>query len=90
MKEKNTWEHIEDVVSSERRDKRFHHWGQSVEGMINIVERFTVKDSIILDPFCGAGTTGIASVLLSRSFIGIDNDEASIKKAAKRLKETEQ
>ena len=87
VKGKNTWEHIEDTVSSERRDKRFHHWGQSIEGMMNIVERFTVKNSIVLDPFCGAGTTGIASILLERSFVGIDNDEASIKKAAKRLGE---
>lgn len=90
VKGKNTWEHIEDTISSERRDKRFHHWGQSVEGMINIVERFTVKNAVVLDPFCGAGTTGVASILTGRSFIGIDIDKVSIKKAAKRLEEIRQ
>ncbi len=39
----------------------------------------------VVDPYCGSGTTGIACQLLSRHFIGIDNDEPSCKIARARL-----
>jgi ParB-like chromosome segregation protein Spo0J len=56
-KGKNQWEHVEDTFRSDMNDKRFHDWGQSVGGMAQIIERFTVKQSTILDPFVGGGTT---------------------------------
>jgi DNA modification methylase len=31
-----------------------------------------VKSGIVLDPFCGTGTTGVVSLKLGRSFVGID------------------
>ena len=84
-KDKNKWEHIEDTITSDGRDKRFHEWGQSVEGMGKIVERFTVKGSVVFDPFCGGGATGVAALLTGRAFVGYDIDEAEVKKTAKRL-----
>lgn len=46
----------------------FH--GQMVRGLINYCN--LKKDSIILDPFCGSGTTLIESKLLGFNSIGID------------------
>lgn len=40
-----------------------------------IVEKFTWPGQIILDPFMGTGTTGVACKKLNRSFIGIEIDE---------------
>lgn len=40
---------------------------------------------MIFDPFVGSGTTGVAALREGRSFIGIDNAEAYILDAAKRL-----
>jgi len=54
--------------------------------MAQIVERFTVPWQIILNPFCGAGTTGVAALLLGRRFVGIDINPENIAKAEKRLK----
>ena len=68
-------------------DKRFHEWGQSVSGMLDIVNRFTYPNWIILDPFCGAGTTGVACALTGRRFIGIDISSECIYKTKMRITE---
>jgi len=65
-------------------DKRFHEWGQSVSGMSDIVNRFSTPLDVVLDPFCGAGTTGVAALLSGRRFIGVDLDHAAITTAEQR------
>jgi len=66
-------------------DKTHHHWGQSESGMADIVERFSYPKETILDPFCGAGTTGVVATQLNRNFIGIDIDKPCIEKSTERL-----
>jgi site-specific DNA-methyltransferase (adenine-specific) len=68
-------------------DKSFHHWGQSSGGMIDIIEKFTYPKDLIVDPFVGGGTTGIACLKLRRNFIGIDIDKKCIETSEKRMKE---
>lgn len=82
-----SWEHVNDVIVSNGRDKRFHEWGQSESGMAQIIERFTVPGQVVLDPFCGAGTTGVAALRLGRRFIGIDTDARALLRARLRLEE---
>jgi 16S rRNA G966 N2-methylase RsmD len=78
---------IGDVARSDVNDKRFHGWGQSESGMADLIERFTGPGDLILDPFCGAGTTGVAAIALGRGFIGIDIDESVVSIAKARLAE---
>ena len=82
-------DYIGDVVKSppNENDKQFHEWGQSVGGMKDIIERFTDPGDIILDPFLGGGTTGVAAVQMGRKFIGSDILEANIKITEDRIKE---
>lgn len=47
-------------------------------------------DGIILDPFCGSGTTGVACVKTGRKFIGIEIDPGYCEIARKRISEAEQ
>lgn len=75
-----------DVIQSERGEKSHHEWQQSVSGMDKIIEKFTLPDNLILDPFCGAGTTGVAAVSQHRRFIGIDIDETALQSSEERLK----
>ena len=76
-----------DILKSDKRDKDHHDWGQSESGMFDIVDRFSVPGDIILDPFCGAGTTGVVSIATDRRFIGIDISEQEIEKTRLRILE---
>jgi site-specific DNA-methyltransferase (adenine-specific) len=46
---------------------------------------------VVLDPFCGSGTTGVAALLNGRKFIGIDAEVEYLKNIAlPRLTDAEQ
>lgn len=53
-----------------------------MEYLVKLVSR---ENSIILDPFMGSGTTGIACKKLNRNFIGIEKDEHYFQIAEKRI-----
>lgn len=40
------------------------------------------KAGIVLDPFCGSATTGVAAIRQKRQFVGIDSEESYLKKYA--------
>jgi modification methylase len=42
-------------------------------------------DDLVLDPFCGTGTTGAVAKRLGRRFIGIEREQSYAKAAEKRL-----
>lgn len=67
------------------RIERFHPTPKPVPLMLELVAQFTDPDDLILDPFCGSGTTGIAALRLGRRFIGIDRDPTYAKTARERL-----
>ena len=50
-----------------------------------IIEISTDKDDIVLDPFCGSGTTLVAAKLLGRRYVGIDISGDACNIAKKRL-----
>lgn len=52
-----------------------HEAQKPVPLMLELIELFTDPDEIILDPFCGSGTTGVACLRLGRRFVGIEKDE---------------
>lgn len=50
-----------------------------------IIEITTSRGDVVLDPFCGSGTTLVAAKLLERNYIGIDVSKEAIELAGKRL-----
>jgi DNA modification methylase len=52
--------------------KNFHPTVKPIKLMKALIEEFTEEGSIVFDPFTGSGSTGIASVLLNREFIGCE------------------
>jgi 16S rRNA G966 N2-methylase RsmD len=87
VKDKYEGSWVGDVVKSATNDneKEFSKWQQSESGINDLVERFTVKNDLILDPFMGSGTTGIVALCLGRRFIGIDSDPEMVKTAKQRM-----
>jgi ParB/RepB/Spo0J family partition protein len=76
-----------DVWVSGGNDKDHHKWGQSVSGMLSLVKQVCLPGQSVFDPFCGAGTTGIAALMHGCTFWGIDIDEKSADLACGRLAE---
>lgn len=52
-----------------------HDTEKPIELMKVLIENSSNKDDIILDPFCGVGSTLIASKILERKYIGIEIDK---------------
>ena len=51
-----------------------------------LIKLCTTKDSIVLDPFLGSGTTAIACVKTGRQWIGIEKSEEYVRIAEARIK----
>ena len=82
-------DYIGDVLKSpvNANEKEYHEWGQSLGGMLDIVERITNPGDVILDPFLGGGTTGAAAVSMGRKFIGTDIEAKNIEVSRSRIEE---
>jgi len=52
-----------------------------------LILALTDKDDLVLDPFCGLGTTGVSCALTNRKFIGIDKDKKYLDLAKVRIDE---
>jgi len=48
------------------------------------------KDGVVLDPFCGSGTTLLVAKSLGRNYVGIDCSKEYCKMSRRRLKEADQ
>ena len=64
-----------------------HPTQKPISLLVRLILMASKKDSIICDPFCGSGTTGIAANLLNRKFIGIEKEEEFINLSMKRKNE---
>lgn len=77
------WNHW---VASRSGDGEKHHTTQKpISLMLELVELFTDPGDLVLDPFCGSGTTGVACIRLGRRFIGIEKDAKYAQMAHDRL-----
>lgn len=70
-------------------EKRFgrHPTQKPLALLARILLASTRPGDLVLDPFCGSGTTGVAALQLGRNFIGIEREAVFSKLAARRLGE---
>jgi len=85
-KKDNGWNFFEFAV---RGDMPEHPSPKPIEYMLKLIERTTNDGDLILDPFMGSGTTGVACMQTGRKFIGIEIDPTYYAIAEKRIKQAE-
>ena len=52
-----------------------------------LIDLYTYRGDLVLDPFMGAGTTAVAAVRTGRSYVGFDTDASYIALAEQRITE---
>lgn len=73
------------LVSIFQRDETKHPTEKPVELCQHYIENSTAPGDLVLDPFLGSGTTGVAAARAGRSFIGIEFEEAWFDVACRRI-----
>lgn len=68
--------------------ERVHPTQKPLALILDLVEQFTDRGDLVLDPFAGSGTTGVACKMLGRRAILIEQDAAYCAAAARRLAAT--
>jgi len=79
------------IYPPKKEEKKFgkHPTQKPIDLLVRIIMASTDKGDIVLDPFTGSSTTGLAALLNDRKFIGIDTDKRYLDTSEKRLKELE-
>ena len=75
-------------VSAPPTAEREHLTQKPLDLMRGIV-RICRPGGVVLDPFCGSGTTGAAALIEGRGFIGIERETAHLDTSARRLSDAE-
>jgi DNA modification methylase len=73
------------VVSMDKNEKTGYPTQKPLALLYRILEMSTEKDDVVLDPFCGSGTTLVAAEELGRKWIGIDISPTACEISAKRI-----
>lgn len=72
------------VSAQQQRDDGWEPGCRCYEG-VDSVDRGDTVPGVVLDPFCGAGTTGLVALQLGRRFIGIDLNPKYCEMARRRM-----
>jgi DNA modification methylase len=75
------------VTRKERGEYNDHPTPKPISLMSYLIKVFCPPDTIVLDPFCGSGSTGIGAILEGRHFIGIDLEEKYIDISERRIQD---
>lgn len=88
---KNVWQDLFwSITPPKNGEKKFgkHPTQKPVELLTRIIQASTNEGDLILDPFCGSSTTGIAALLNNRKYVGIDKEAEYLELSVKRLKDS--
>ena len=69
-------------------NQKLHNTQKPEELLLRVILSSTKTGDLVLDPFFGTGTTGVACKRLGRKFIGIEKNATYLKEAKKRILKT--
>ena len=75
------------IYPPKKDEKTFgkHPTQKPIDLLVRIVMASTNKNDIVLDPFTGSSTTGLAAVMNDRKFLGIDMEKEYLDLSKKRF-----
>lgn len=76
---------ISDVQPWKYSGNNFHPTQKSVFNLMPLIEAFSRPGDIVLDPFCGSGSTLLAALLSNRQYIGIELSPSYCETARRRI-----
>lgn len=82
----NLWDDIR-MISSQSNERLGYPTQKPVSLLKRIIKTATDEGDVVLDPFCGCGTTIMAAQELKRKWLGIDITHLAISLIRARLKE---
>lgn len=74
------------VAPKDIADKTEYIYGQSVEALKTLIERYTEVGEVVMDVCCGGGSCAEACILSNRKFIGCDISTEAVTITKKRVK----
>ncbi len=77
------------IARYQQQQGKLHAVAFPLEIPFRCIGATTDKGDVVLDPFMGSGTTGVACIQLQRRFIGIEIDKGFFDVACKRLEKAE-
>jgi len=81
----DSWNDIS-ALTNNANEKIGYPTQKPIELLERIIKASSNKDDIVLDPFCGSGSTLESAKRIGRKFIGIDQNKQAITMSKKRLK----
>nr|WP_330390031.1 DNA methyltransferase [Butyrivibrio hungatei] len=90
MKEENGGKQMKDVWTGSLTSPKEKKYGKHpTQKPLYLLERIilasTNEGDLVLDPFCGSSSTGVAAIKLGRNFVGIDNSKEYIELSKNRI-----
>ncbi|MDD2676583.1 MAG: DNA methyltransferase [Methylacidiphilaceae bacterium] len=76
---------IPDVIDFAYTGNRLYPTQKPVPALLPLIEYFTRPGDLVLDPFCGSGSTSEAAQQLGRDWLGVELDERHHATASRRL-----
>ena len=74
----------------EKGERRYHPTQKPIAAQAWAMERAGVPDgALVLDPYAGAGSTGLAALATGRRFVGVEIEERYCEAAARRFERAE-
>jgi len=78
------------TFSAESARKIGHPAPFPIELPYRLIQLYTFKDEVVLDPFCGSGSACIAAIKAGRHYVGYDTEEEYVQLAERRIREYKQ
>jgi ParB-like chromosome segregation protein Spo0J len=76
---------FQDRVTSPGKDQALYEWQQNPDPAVDLIERYVPLGGLIVDPFMGVGSFGVAALSSGRRFIGCEVHEYRYNQSLLRL-----